>query len=65
MEVALSSIRKVHLKKVANQIQDFLSELANSEFIQWYLISMDIIESKLYTEKPASRKKSIPNINAV
>ena len=58
--VALSSIEKTHLKKTADHIQDLTSENNNSEYIQWYLIWLDIIELKLYTEKPVPRQKSIP-----
>ena len=57
VRVPLSSIKKVPLEKIANHIQDFISEHNNSEYIQWYLISRNIIECKLYTEKPVPKKK--------
>ena len=47
------------MKKIADHIQNFISEYNNSEYIHWYLISLDIIESELFKEKPAPRKKSI------
>ena len=47
------------MKKIADHIQNFISEYNNSEYIQWYLISLDTIESELFKEKSAPRKKSI------
>ena len=39
-----------------NQIPDILHFNDN----QWYLISLDITDCRLYIEKPVLRKKSIP-----
>ena len=58
LELLYLSLKR-SLEKIADHIQDSIIH-NNSEYIQWYLISVDITESKLYTEKPASTKKSTP-----
>ena len=58
--VLLASIKKRHLKQIADQINDFLND-QNSQFVynQWYLIALDIIETKLFKEPKEIMKKYI------
>ena len=58
--MSLVSIEKRHLKQIADHINDFLND-QNSQFLynQWYLIALDIIETKLFKEPKEIIKKSI------
>ena len=61
IRVALSSMKKKHLKSVADYISDFLSQQDSSYlFSTWYSMALDIIESKLFVEPVYSIKKTLP-----
>ena len=61
-------MKKKHLKAVADYINDFIID-QDDKFvhIQWYILALDIIESKMYKPPPDIKNKSVPkykvNIN--
>ena len=59
--MSLASIKKRHLKQIAYQVNDFLDDQSSQFFYnQWYLMAVDIIETKLCKEPKEIIKKSIP-----
>ena len=61
IRVLLASIKKRHLKQITNHINDFLKDQNSQIFYnQWYLMALDIIETKLFNEPKEILKKSIP-----
>ena len=61
IRLLLASIKKWHLKQVADHINDFLHD-QNSQFLynQWYLMALEIIETKLFKEPTEIVNKSTP-----
>ena len=61
MYVLLACLKKRHLKPIVDHINDFLND-QNSQFFynQWYLMALDIIETKLFKEPKEIIKISIP-----
>ena len=62
IRVSLASImKKRYLKQIADRINDFLND-QNSHFFynQWYLMGLDIINTKLFKVPKKIIKKSIP-----
>ena len=59
--VWLASIKIRHLKQIAEHIYDFLNN-QNSQFFfnQWYLMALDIIETKLFRKPKEIIEKFIP-----
>ena len=59
--MSLASIKKRHLKQIADHINDFLND-QNLQFFynQWYIIAMGITETKLFKEPRETIEKSIP-----
>ena len=61
LRISFSTMKKKHLKIVADYINDFIADQdENFLHIQWYIIALDIIESKLYKPPPEIMKKSVP-----
>ena len=60
IRVSLASIKERYLKQIDDHINDFLND-QNSQFLhyQWYLIALDIIETKLFKKPKEIIKKSI------
>ena len=59
--MSLASIKKKHLKQIADHINDFLNDQNSQLFYnQWYLTVLDIIETKLFKGPKEIIKKSIP-----
>ena len=57
----LTSMRKSHLKKIALQLNEFLSNVScDFLYFQWYRMALDIIETKLYILPKSKKVKSIP-----
>ena len=55
--VTLSSLTKSKLKLMVSTINDFLNEQQDDfPFLQWYLVLLEIIETKLYKEKIIPKK---------
>ena len=61
IRVALYSMKKKHLKLLADYINDF-SNNNSSDFLYlaWYLMALDIIECKLFIEPPKITKRASP-----
>ena len=60
IRVSLASIKN-HLKQIADHINDFLNDQSSQFFYnQWYLMTLDVIETKLFKEPKEVIKKSIP-----
>ncbi len=61
IRTSLVSMNKRHLKQIADYISDNLANHTN-EFLytQWYLMALDIIETKLYKPPIPAVKKSVP-----
>ena len=61
IRISLASMKKRHLKSVAEYINDFLND-KDSDFLylNWYLMALDIIESKLFIEPAIRKKRPIP-----
>ena len=61
IRVALYSIKKKHLKLIANYINDYLNTKdSNFLYLPWYLMALDIIECKLFKELPVISKRPLP-----
>ena len=61
IRIALSSMKKSHLKSVALQLNDFLSGVSqNFMFYQWYRLALDIIETKVYKTPKIKSSRSVP-----
>ena len=59
--MSLASIKKRHLKQIADHINDFINDQKSLLFYnQWCLMTVDIIETKLFREPKVIIKKSIP-----
>ena len=60
IRVSLASIKKRHLKQIADHTNDFFND-QNSEFFynQWYLMALNVIETKLFKEPKKIIKISI------
>ena len=59
--MALISLKKKHLKSVAEYINDFLCQQDSSfQYLTWYLMALDIIECKLFVEPPQPQKRVLP-----
>ena len=66
IRVSLASIKKRHLKQIADHINDFLND-QNSQFFynQQYLMALDIIETKLFKEPRELLKNLFLNIDVI
>ena len=54
-------MKKIHLKCVAEYISDFLLQQDSSfNYLVWYSMVLDIIESKLFIEPNQPKKRTIP-----
>ena len=61
---SLSSLNKKELKKLGEIISDKLNNVDNDfQFSQWYSMALDIIDSKLFKEKPVNSKSKAPPKN--
>ena len=66
IRLSLSSIKKKHLKSIYSMMESELSNANNINFSQWYLMGLDLIESKLYKPvKETKKKKNHDNICSV
>ena len=61
IRISLACMKKRHLKSVAEYINDYLSD-KDSDFLHltWYLMALDIIESKLFVEPTIYKKRPTP-----
>ena len=61
IRISLASLKKRHLKSTADFINDYLANNdTNLLYLPWYLMALDIIESKLFVEPVTTRKRSTP-----
>ena len=61
IRVLLASIKKRLLKQIADHINDVHNDQNSQLFYnKWYLMTLDIIETKLFKEPKEIIKKSIP-----
>ena len=56
----LLSMKKSNLKKTVALLNDNLNNTNNSVYSQWYLMAMDIIDSKIFKPPPVIKKKTPP-----
>ena len=61
IRIALSTMRKCHLKQIADYINEFITSQDESFlYMQWYILALDIIETKIYKASPSPIKRTIP-----
>ena len=61
IRVALYSMKKKHLKLLADYINDFMNNNSSDFlYLAWYLMALDIIECKLFIEPPKITKRPNP-----
>ena len=62
IRVRVSSFNKKDLKKLADIVNDKISDSANlTQFSQWYSVVLDLIDSKLYKPKTVKARKPKPS----
>ena len=53
-------MKKIKLKQTAILLNETLNDVDNSQYTQWYLISLDIIDSKILKPPPLVKIKKPP-----
>ena len=56
----LLSMKKCNLRKTAALLSDNLNNANNAMYSQWYLMALDIIDSKILKPPPVNKKKAPP-----
>ena len=60
IRLSLSSIKKKYLKNIYFMLESKLSNSSNINYSQWYLMALDLIESKLSKHVKETKKKQRP-----